>query len=226
MNVIVFGGSGVIGKEVCAVLVKEGYTVFNADIVCTHPYCEYIYTNILNTFSVDKTLKKVNTRGPIYAIINCAYPKPPGYMKANWMLTPNVYYSTFFNQHIVTNISLCKSAIVYNIKNVILLSSIYGTFVPVDELYKGTSITKPPLEYCMSKCAIDYIVKYLAPDLHVNAIAPGGIESPDMDDLFKERYGMFTNPRDIADEVKYLLSDEGKSINGMVIILDPRILKK
>ena len=218
-SVIVVGGSGRIGKAVCEKLCDK-YTVYNADLEQSHQYGTFIYTNILNQFSVDETFYSVKAQGEIYAVINCTYPKPQRYMKRPWYITSDSDYLTFFNQHLVSNINLCKRAYEYGVENIILLSSIYGQIIPDDKMYEGTTIKKPPLEYCVSKAGINHLVRYLSKYIHINCISPGGIESPEMDETFKKNYGKFTNVKEIAGMVKYLLSEDGMGVNGAVITVD------
>jgi NAD(P)-dependent dehydrogenase (short-subunit alcohol dehydrogenase family) len=146
-------------------------------------------------------------------------------MKNPWYITSDSDYLTFFNQHLVSNINLCKRAYEYGVENVILLSSIYGQIIPDDKMYEGSCIKKPPLEYCVSKAGLNHAVRYLSKYMHINCISPGGIESPEMDETFKSNYknnnyGKFTNVNEVAGMVKYLLSEEGKGINGQVLTID------
>ena len=240
-NVIVFGGDGLIGREVCKYLVTAQdncenhiYNVYKADMNDTvSTGAEFIYTDILNSYSVDHTFRKVRMQntsirvnGEIFAIVNCTYPKPQRYMTETWYNETDNDYLTFFNQHLISNIMLCKMARQYNVENIVLLSSIYGQKVPIGPIYVNAVIKKPPLEYGMSKASINYLVKYLSKEgLHINAIAPGGLESDNMDDLFKILYKQiggcdFTTPCEVAGMVKYLLSEEGQGITGQVITVD------
>ena len=63
---------------------------------------------------------------------------------------------------------------------IILFSSIYGHKAPRFDIYPGTEIPETPLEYAMDKGAIEQAVRYLAEKhkgdmIQVNAIAPGGV---------------------------------------------------
>jgi len=231
-NIIVFGGSGVIGGEICKLLnaitpeyKTDAYQVFNADLNdVIVPGVEFMHVDLLNGNSVKRAFDQIiRTHGPIYAVINCTYPKPKRYMQNPWSTTTDGDYLTFFNLHLISNLSLCKFAMEYNVKNVILLSSIYGAKIPEDWIYENSCIHKTPLEYCMAKSAINQLVRYVSKDIHINAIAPGGIESDSMDATFKTNYrkrAEFTKVNEIAGMVAYLLSDDGQGINGQVITVD------
>ena len=218
---IVFGGSGVIGRAVVDALIHEGYMVYNADLEDSGRGI-FIRCDILNSFSVDNTMRQVEN---IYGVVNCTYPRPRRYMMENWNWTPDDDYRTFFNQHLVSTVSLMKICREFQVKNIVLMSSIYGKKIPEQWMYEGTGKMKSPLEYGMSKAALNHMVQYLSREgMHINAIAPGGIESEDMPTLFTIKYRTkadFTEPDAVAAMVKFLLSDFGmKGINGQVITVD------
>ena len=177
--------------------------------------------DILNTLSVSRVFERISEKGDIHAVVDCTYPKYPRYMKYDWYNQPLDDFTAFFNQHLTKAIMLCKFAYEYRVQNTVLISSMYGSIIPDDSIYEGTVVKKPPLEYCTAKAGLEYMVRYLAKDLHINAVAPGGIESVGMDDLFKEnyrkRYGEFTKAEDVANMVEYLINERGQGINGSVI---------
>jgi NAD(P)-dependent dehydrogenase (short-subunit alcohol dehydrogenase family) len=226
-NVIVFGGSGRIGSAIGKSLFsrENNYSIYNADLEnnwsLIPPYLSFIQCNILNAFSVHNALDFVqNTHGNIHAIIDCTYPRTKRYMKHPWYTQPLDDFSTFWNMHLTRAVMLCQFAKEFNIKNVVLLSSMYGSIIPEEWVYEGSNVKRAPLEYCTSKAGLEHLVRYVSKDIHVNAIAPAGIEDPTMDNIFKEnyrkRYGEFTKVEDIAALTEFLISDKC-NLNGQVI---------
>jgi NAD(P)-dependent dehydrogenase (short-subunit alcohol dehydrogenase family) len=235
--VIVFGGSGRLGSEICRVLANvtgdEGlsklifpseYVVYNADMI-EGDAGEYIQTNILNAYSVNKTLQTVeDIHGEIYGVVNATYIKNNRYGKNPWWNVLDNDYLQFLRDNLVSTISLLKQCNEFDVQNIVLLSSIYGDKIPEDFMYDGTNINKTPIEYQLWKSSINILVRRLASErLHINAIAPGGIRDDNMDKQFLENYigtAPFTTPRQVASMVKYLLSEDGMGINGQIITVD------
>ena len=228
--VIVFGGSGKIGTEIVKVLERaedhhgHKYTVYNADMI-EGEYGEYINTNILNSYSVNKTLQSVeDIHNEIYGVINATYLKNSRYGKTTWDKVYDADYSQFIVHNLVSCTSLLKQCYEFNVQNIVLLSSIYGDKIPENWLYDGTNVNKTPLQYQQVKAALNITVRRLASEgMHINAIAPGGVADDKQDNQFKFNYSStapFTNVNNIASLVEYLLSKDGQSINGQIITVD------
>jgi len=93
--------------------------------------------------------------------------------------------------------------------------------------------------YCASKGAVHQFTKALALEcgpagVKVNAIAPGGVNTPMLDYLeteYKKRgidvksglntlYGGVEQPQDIADVALFLASDESRTVHGAALLVD------
>ena len=91
--------------------------------------------------------------------------------------------------------------------------------------------------YTASKHAVVGLVKCLALDfahhgIRSNAVCPGNVRTPMMDVYLREHpeeeqwwlravpLGRFAEPREIADAVAYLASDEAAYVNGSVVLVD------
>lgn len=112
--------------------------------------------------------------------------------------------------------------------SVVNVSSIYGLVGPNMGLYEGTRMGNPAA-YAASKGGIAQLTRYLAtvlaPDIRVNAFAPGGIERS-QDEAFVERYerltplGRMGTEEDFRGVVTWLASDASAYVTGQVIAVD------
>jgi NAD(P)-dependent dehydrogenase (short-subunit alcohol dehydrogenase family) len=86
--------------------------------------------------------------------------------------------------------------------------------------------------YAASKGAINSLVytlaRELAPEIRINALMPGAIETPmsaNLDEAYKEEMRRDTplgwgEPQDVVDYVEFLLSDKSKWITGQTLFVD------
>ena len=112
--------------------------------------------------------------------------------------------------------------------SVINVSSIYGLVGPNMGLYAGTRMGNPAA-YAASKGGLAQLTRYLstvlAPEVRVNAFAPGGI-ARGQDAAFVERYESLTPLRRMGSEddfrgvVTWLASDAAAYVTGQVIAVD------
>lgn len=111
---------------------------------------------------------------------------------------------------------------------VVNVSSIYGLVGPNMGLYEGTRMGNPAA-YAASKGGLAQLTRYLstvlAPDVRVNAFAPGGI-ARGQDDAFVERYerltplGRMGTEDDFRGVVTWLASDASAYVTGQVVAVD------
>lgn len=112
--------------------------------------------------------------------------------------------------------------------SVINVSSIYGLVGPNLGLYEGTRMGNPAA-YAASKGGLAQLTRYLAtvlaPEIRVNAIAPGGI-ARGQDESFVSRYerltplGRMATEDDFRGVVAWLASDASAYVTGQVIAVD------
>lgn len=112
--------------------------------------------------------------------------------------------------------------------SVVNVSSIYGLVGPNMGLYEGTRMGNPAA-YAASKGGLAQLTRYLstvlAPDVRVNAFAPGGI-ARGQDEAFVERYERLTplarmgTEDDFRGVVTWLASDASAYVTGQVVAVD------
>lgn len=112
--------------------------------------------------------------------------------------------------------------------SVINVTSIYGLVGPNLALYEGTRMGNPAA-YAASKGGLAQLTRYLAtvlaPEIRVNAVAPGGI-ARGQDEAFVSRYerltplGRMATEDDFRGVVAWLASDASAYVTGQVIAVD------
>ena len=89
------------------------------------------------------------------------------------------------------------------------------------------------MDYDASKAGLHILTKDMAvdlgPNIRVNAVAPGWVETPMNESLTKEYkqeeikkiiMNRFATPEEIAEVIYFLASDKASYINGAVIVVD------
>ena len=112
--------------------------------------------------------------------------------------------------------------------NILNITSIYGEYGPDWRLYEGTSMGNPAA-YGASKGGLEQLTRWLsttlAPDIRVNAIAPGGIfrnQGQAFIDKYEARTPMQRMGRedDFRGAVAYLTSDMSSYVTGQILRVD------
>lgn len=109
----------------------------------------------------------------------------------------------------------------------------YGNIINISSTNGIDTIYPESLDYDASKAALISVSKnmaeYLAPCVRVNTICSGWVNTrmnEELDDAFIESeeekilLGRFGNPEEIANVVKFLISDEASYINNSIIRVD------
>ena len=238
--VVVTGGYGLLGKEFCESISRNGGTVVVADIndeakdfALTLSSGLYFRLDINSKESVSECIDYLHSKfGRIDAIVNNAYPRNRNYGR-DFL---EVEYSDFV-ENVNMNLGgyfLCSQEFIkYFLRqgygHVINIASIYGVVAPRFEIYQHTSLTTP-VEYAVIKSALIHFTKYCAnylkgKNIRSNSISLGGILN-NKPQSFIEKYNIhclnkgMLSPKDIAGTLVFLLSDESEMINGQNILVD------
>jgi NAD(P)-dependent dehydrogenase (short-subunit alcohol dehydrogenase family) len=229
-NIIIFGGSGLIGYQIYKFFLKKNYNVLIGDIKKKKKSDNFYKINVNSSREIKKFMNKFNNTN---VVINCIYPRISKIKKIPF----NEHKSTFLkkiNQHLGSYFLINKEFINFFLKNningnIINFSSIYGSFVPRFEIYKNTKMTMP-LDYMIAKNSINIMTKYFAKfilgsRIKINSISPGGIYDK-QDKSFLRRYTSYTNHRSLLDSedilmlVDLLVSSKNLKITGQNFLID------
>ena len=240
-NVLIIGGSGLLGSSFSKAVLKEGGNCIIGDLIFDRNKfseeerrkLDYIKMSITQKDSIDHAIDYIlKNYKKLDAIVLTAYPKNKNYGRK----FEEVKYEDFcenVNLHLGGYFLVIQQFAEYFKKqgygNIIVLSSVYGVIPPKFEIYEKTNMTMP-VEYACIKSAIIHLVKYVAKyykgfNIKINCISPGGIYN-NQDERFVKAYNPHTltkgmlDPDDISGAVVFLLSDASKYINGQNLIID------
>lgn len=243
--VVVTGGAGLIGTQVCNAFSQLGAYVFIAENVkekakilekniCEAGYkAETILIDITSENSVKSAIEKIIIKkGKIDVWVNCAYPRTKDWGNKfehiefnSWRKNVDMHLNGYF---------LCCKEIFevmkeQNYGSIVNFSSIYGIVGPTFSIYEGTEMTMPAA-YSAIKAGIINFTRYLACyggkyNIRVNAICPGGVFD-NQDYSFVEKYSQLTplgrmgTPEEMAGPVVFLASEAASFITGQVLTVD------
>jgi NAD(P)-dependent dehydrogenase (short-subunit alcohol dehydrogenase family) len=244
--VVITGGAGLLGRNFCEAVAKEGGIAIVADVnlqaakevaekiaVQYSGRAEAVALDITDKASIDRLIETLHAKyGRIDAVVNNAYPRNSNYGRR----FEDVEYADFcenLSLHLGGYFLVSQRFSRYfgeqSAGNIVNMASIYGCIAPRFDIYKDTAMTNP-VEYAAIKSGILHFSRYLAQYLkgrgvRVNCISPGGILDR-QPEAFLEAYKSYCNekgmldPQDISSTLIFLLSDASRYITGQNLIVD------
>lgn len=232
-NIIVTGGSGLIGKAILKDLLEKKAKVLNFDINGSNiAGVKEVYCDITKPGSIDLALSKIIELETIDGLVNNAYPRT-----ADWGLSFQEISYLSWQQ----NIDMQLNSIFYmtqkilqkmeaqNSGSIVNMASIYGVVGNDFTIYEQTDMN-PPAAYPAIKGGIISFTRYLASlygkyNVRINCISPGGIfdhQPKEFVQKYSEKVplGRMGIPEDIAAPTSFLLSDDAKYITGQNLVVD------
>lgn len=229
---LVTGGVGGIGRAICARLLKEGATVFAADLSDNNvlPGVEFVRLDVSSEADAQQAMEVVKQRcGKLDILVNAAGIEIEKTIEetslADWnrVFAVNVTGTFLVSKYALPLLRESGSASIIN----------FGS-------YDGFIADPGLAAYCASKGAVHALTRAMACDhgpqgIRVNAICPGYIDTPMLRSFFRDhgdidsleaavrdvhpirRYG---TPDDVANLVNWLASDEARYASGQLWVLD------
>jgi NAD(P)-dependent dehydrogenase (short-subunit alcohol dehydrogenase family) len=232
-TVLVTGGAGLLGREVCAALRAWGADVWSADVMADADDDRAVVLDITSEESIVRVFDHVvATSGSFDVLVNCAYPRTGDWGDKldtesldSWRENLDSHLGGYF----ATSREAARRMAAAGGGSIINFASIYGVVGPSYEVYDGTSMTMPSA-YAAIKGGIISITRLLATyygpaGVRCNCVSPGGVEDRQADS-FVEEYAALTplrrmaRPRDIVGAVVFLASDAGAYVTGQNLIVD------
>lgn len=249
-HALVTGGAGHLGRAAVEVFAELGADVTIVDI--DPEMCDSVASDVSDAFGTrahvlardlsddagipDLVEEAVATAGRLDVLVNCAAFVGTSDL-VGWATDLGRQSSEVFERALAVNLvapfSLTKAAAQHLRRSpcggsVINVSSIYGHLGPDMRLYEDLEMGNPAA-YSSSKGGLEQLTRWfctvLAPDVRVNAIAPGGIERG-QPQYFIDRYVERTPMRRMATEddlrgaFAYLGSDLSRYTTGQILTVD------
>jgi NAD(P)-dependent dehydrogenase (short-subunit alcohol dehydrogenase family) len=234
-NIIVFGGSGILGKEFVEALKDHGAQVISVDIKGEEQKIEEVDYYTLDIGNETDLLKfkddVISTYGKIDVLINSLTAKYNDfYLPFDEVSTEG--WEIGLKGNLTLPFMICKAFINHFCENrsgsIINISSVYGLVGNDQSIYEGSNLHEiyvkdsPDIKqiyshgvYNAAKGGLNNFTRYLAAyygkyNVRVNTISPGGIEYPAENETFLKKYG-----------AKVPLGRKAKrnEINGAVVFL-------
>lgn len=232
--IIVTGGSGLIGHEICADISRKGGTPINADI-CVQTSREHgtLHLDVNDVKSLEDGVSWViNCYGRIDGLVNNAYPRTDDWGAKFEDIRPESWKSNVDMQ--LNSIFILSQLVLKHMKSrrggsVINMGSIYGIVGNDFSLYEDYGGTSPAAYSAIKGGLINftrYLASYFGPDnVRVNCVSPGGVKDAQHPSFIKKYetkvpLRRLAKPADIAPAVSFLLSDEARYITGHNLVVD------
>jgi len=242
IDLLILGGSGLIGSKIVSKCLNKNKTILNLDIVDKlNKTNNYFFRKFdMSTNKLKDNLEnifKIYNYPNIFIDCSCIdriYFKDTSIEKISksrldlilqkWLSSTVVISSYILNNMKINKIKGC----------VILTSSIYGVVAQDINVYKKTKITNN-IAYTLIKSAINNFVKNAAVNfgahgIRVNSVCPGGVYSL-KDKNFKNKkftknylskvpLKRFATSNDLANAYFFLSSDKSSYITGINLLVD------
>lgn len=241
-KVCVVIGAGLIGSEYARRLALHNATVVVADLdtqkgeeLAKEIGGTFIACDATKVASVKNLVAEVvQTCGKVDGVVNAVYLRT----KTHGMHFEDLPYESFLEEVGLQSGPQFLTAREFGAVmkkqgngSIVFVGSIYGATAPRFELYEGSTIKPPAVEYAVAKGGLAtltrYLAKYYAPfGVRVNMLSPGGVWNH-QDKVFEEKFSQhailgnrMAVPEDLSPALVYLLSDASGYMTGQNLTID------
>jgi NAD(P)-dependent dehydrogenase (short-subunit alcohol dehydrogenase family) len=242
IDIIILGGSGLIGGAIVDKFLNDDKTVLNLDIIDNiNKNSNYFFQKFdMSSINLKKNLENLFKKIKCPAIyIDCSYINRKYFKNTSIENISKSRLDLILKKWLSSSVIILSHILNLMKKNkiqgsAVLTSSIYGVVAQDRNIYKRTKILDN-IAYTLIKSAINNLVKNAAVNygrfgIRVNSISPGGVYSSH-DKNFKNRNFIknylervplkkFANSNDLAKAYYFLSSEESSYITGISLMVD------
>jgi NAD(P)-dependent dehydrogenase (short-subunit alcohol dehydrogenase family) len=228
-KVIITGSEGQLGKVFVKHLQKLNYKVIGFDLhdKSKNTDIEYFKVDISSSNQIEKSLDILD--GNIDLLINNAGISVfSPFEKRTKSELEQVINVNLIGPILVTQLVYNRFFKLQNKGSIINIGSIYGIVSGDMKIYNDGDRRTPEI-YGATKAAVinltKYFAAYMAPNVRVNCISPGGIFNNQNEDFVKKYSmkvpkGRMGNENELLSTLEYLISDDSTYVTGQNIIVD------
>ena len=218
-TIIVAGSEGFLGDVIANSFETKGSKVIRLDLKLGHDFTNEESVKVLMEDNKDANV----------LITPFAVNPLPGEASYNIFDMPLSVIDSYLKVNLIALFSVCRefAATCAKDSSIINFSSTYGVSSPKHFIYPDGFVKN--IGYTISKAGVlgmsKYLATYLAPNIRVNTIVPGGVRA-DFDPAFIKKYGEMTpmkrmmEKQEILGAVHYLSSDSSSYTTGSQLAVD------
>lgn len=239
-NVVIFGGSGIIGSHITKLFSEFGANVTDVDIVqpkdpdiLKMDRVRFLEANLTSEENIRSTFDQlIQQNRQIHVFINCAYPRTKDWGEFFEKIPYSSTVANFTNQLGMCFLScqiIAEHMKKFHQGNIVNIGSTYGVVGPDFSVYADTPMTCPAAYSAIKGGVINftrYLAAYYGKDgLRINCVSPGGIFD-NQPAPFVEKYsrktplGRMAKAEEIAPAVLFLSSDAASYVTGHNLMVD------
>jgi len=228
--VLLTGANGQLGQEISKKL-AHFYEIINLDVSYSNEQCDFYHRNV-DISNLDAVRELYSDINPDVVINNAGVSVFSSFLERTIDDLDHVYNVNLKGSINMINEFAKINKNNKNAKRIVNIASLYGVISADPRIYTDCARNSPEI-YAATKAGVIQLTKYYCVHLRdmnirVNSVSPGGIfnpEAPQGDDFVRNYsyrcpMGKMGSAEDVANGVRFLVSNESAYVNGHNLVID------